>query len=406
LTEPSGAASKFAIPRTVWALGLVSLLMDMSSEMIHSVLPIFLTTTLGASAAMVGLIDGIAEATAAMFKVPSGYISDYFGRRKPLILFGYGLAAMSKPLFAIAAGPFPVLAARFADRIGKGIRGAARDALVADVTPSELRGRAYGLRQALDTVGALIGPLIAVALMIAYSNNFRLVFWVAVIPALASVAMVLFGVGDSRSSKAAEARLKLAELRGLDVHFWTVAGLTLIFTLARFSEAFLILKAVQAGLPIALSPLVLAGMSLVYSAGAYPAGALADRYSAVSLLALGLVVLIAADLLLGLGHSLVSVAGGIGLWGAHMALTQGLFAKLVANSAPDRLRGSAFGLFNLASGLAALAASVIAGLLWDRYGSGATFLAGAGFAVVTLVGLALVRRRLRPAPPDHRPAAL
>ena len=380
----------------MWALGLVSLLMDMSSEMIHSILPIFLTTTLGASAAMVGLIDGIAEATAAICKVPSGYISDYIGRRKPLILFGYGLAALSKPLFALAAGPIPVLAARFADRVGKGVRGAARDALVADVTPLELRGRAYGLRQALDTVGALVGPLIALALMLAYANDFRLVFWVAVIPALASVAMVLVGVGDSRSTKAAEAPVKLAELRALDAGFWTVAGIALMFSLARFSEAFLILKAVEAGLPIAWSPLVLAGMSLVYSAGAYPAGALADRHPAATLLGLGLVVLIAADLLLGLGHSFAAIAAGIGLWGAHMALTQGLFAKLVANSVPGRLRGSAFGLFNLFSGLAALAASVIAGLLWDRYGSGATFLAGAGFAALTLVGLGLVGGRLKP----------
>ncbi len=380
----------------MWALGLVSLLMDMSSEMIHSILPIFLTTTLGASAAMVGLIDGIAEATAAICKVPSGYISDYIGRRKPLILFGYGLAALSKPLFALAAGPIPVLAARFADRVGKGVRGAARDALVADVTPLELRGRAYGLRQALDTVGALVGPLIALALMLAYANDFRLVFWVAVIPALASVAMVLVGVGDSRSTKAAEAPVKLAELRALDAGFWTVAGIALMFSLARFSEAFLILKAVETGLPIAWSPLVLAGMSLVYSAGAYPAGALADRHPAATLLGLGLVVLIAADLLLGLGHSFAAIAAGIGLWGAHMALTQGLFAKLVANSVPGRLRGSAFGLFNLFSGLAALAASVIAGLLWDRYGSGATFLAGAGFAALTLVGLGLVGGRLKP----------
>ncbi len=389
--------SSSTLPRTVWALGLVSLLMDMSSEMIHSVLPIFLTTTLGASAAMVGLIDGIAEATAAIGKVPSGYISDRIGRRKPLILFGYGLAALSKPLFAIAAGPLPVLAARFADRVGKGVRGAARDALVADVTPPEVRGRAYGLRQALDTVGALVGPLIAVLLMLAYANDFRLVFWVAVIPALAAVAMVLFGVGDSKVA-AGQARLpvRLAELRQLSPSFWAVAGIGLVFTLARFSEAFLILKAAEAGLPLALTPLVLAGMSLIYAVGAYPAGVLADRYSALLLLGGGLIVLIAADLLLALGKGWPAIALGVGLWGAHMALTQGLFAKLVAGSAPDRLRGSAFGLFNLACGLAALLASVTAGLLWDNYGSGATFLAGAGFGVLTLGGLVIARAQLRP----------
>ena len=373
------------------------MLMDMSSEMVHSVLPIFLTTTLGASAAMVGLIDGIAEATAAISKVPSGYISDRIGRRKPLILFGYGLAALAKPLFAIASGPLPVLAARFADRVGKGVRGAARDALVADVTPPEIRGRAYGLRQALDTVGGVIGPLIAVLLLLAYANNFRLVFWVAVIPAVASVAMVLLGVGDRKTStKNPHFPVQLAELRQLSGAFWMIAAVGLLFTLARFSEAFLILKAAEAGLPIALLPLVLVVMSLVYSVGAYPAGALADRYPAPALLGGGLLVLIAADLLLAFGRGLPTIAAGIALWGAHMALTQGLLAKLVAGSAPDRLRGSAFGLFNLASGLAALAASVIAGLLWDRYGSGATFLAGAGFAALTLGGLALTRARLRP----------
>ena len=392
---PKGGLAR--LPRTVWVLGLVSLLMDMSSEMIHSVLPIFLTTTLGASAAMVGLIDGIAEATAAIGKVPSGYISDRIGRRKPLILFGYGLAAISKPLFAIAAGPLPVLAARFADRVGKGVRGAARDALVADVTPPEIRGRAYGLRQALDTVGAVIGPMIAVLLMLAYANDFRLIFWVAVIPAVASVAMVLIGISDNDAvADRSRFPVQMSELRQLGAAFWTIAAVGLCFTLARFSEAFLILKAAEAGLPIALSPLVLVVMSVVYAAGAYPAGASADRYSAPVLLSAGLLVLIAADLLLALGRGLPAIVAGIALWGAHMALTQGLFAKLVAGSAPDRLRGSAFGLFNLASGLAALAASVIAGLLWDRYGSGATFLAGAGFAALTLGGLALSRARLRP----------
>ena len=283
LSEAAPKGGLARLPRTVWVLGLVSLLMDMSSEMIHSVLPIFLTTTLGASAAMVGLIDGIAEATAAIGKVPSGYISDRIGRRKPLILFGYGLAAISKPLFAIAAGPLPVLAARFADRVGKGVRGAARDALVADVTPPEIRGRAYGLRQALDTVGAVIGPMIAVLLMLAYANDFRLIFWVAVIPAVASVAMVLIGISDNEAvADRSRFPVQMSELRQLGAAFWTIAAVGLCFTLARFSEAFLILKAAEAGLPIALSPLVLVVMSVVYAAGAYPAGASADQIGRAS----------------------------------------------------------------------------------------------------------------------------
>ncbi len=383
-----------AMPRTVWTLGLVSLFMDASSEMVHSLLPLFLTVTLGASVGLVGLIDGIAEATAAIGKVPSGWISDRIGRRKPLILFGYGLAAASKPLFAIASGPLAVLFARFVDRAGKGFRGSARDALIADVTAPQMRGRAYGLRQALDTVGALVGPLIALALMWLWANAIRAVLWIAVIPALLAVALVFFGVGDARErrgDKDARAPLRLHELRELPRAFWTIVAVSTVFTLARFSEAFLILKAHDEGLPLALAPLVLAAMSAVYALGAYPAGALADRTPPRPVLMLGLVTLIGADLLMGLYHGLPATFVGVALWGAHMALTQGLFSQLVAGSAPDRLRGSAFGIFYLATGVAALAASVIAGQVWDRLGPGATFLVGAGFAGATLLALALAR---------------
>lgn len=390
------AAGPRALPRTVWTLGLVSLLMDASSEMVHSLLPLFLTVTLGASVGLVGLIDGIAEATAAIGKVPSGWISDRIGRRKPLILFGYGLAAASKPLFAIATGPFAVLGARFIDRVGKGFRGSARDALIADVTVPEMRGRAYGLRQALDTVGALIGPLIALALMWLWAGDIRAVLWIAAIPAVLAVALVFFGVGDARERRGdedARAPLRPGELRQLPRAFWAVVAVSTVFTLARFSEAFLILKAHDEGLPLALAPLVLAAMNAVYSVGAYPAGALADRASPRRVLMLGLGALIVADLVMGLYHGLAATFVGVALWGGHMALTQGLFSQLVAGSAPDRLRGSAFGIFYLATGLAALAASVIAGLVWDVYGPGATFLVGAGFAGATLLILALARFR-------------
>ena len=391
------------MPRTVWTLGLVSLLMDASSEMVHSLLPLFLTVTLGASVGLVGLIDGIAEATAAIGKVPSGWISDRIGRRKPLILFGYGLAAASKPLFAIAAGPLAVLAARFVDRAGKGFRGSARDALIADVTAPEMRGRAYGLRQALDTVGGLIGPLIALALMWLWLSDIRAVLWIAVIPAVLAVGLILFGVGEAPEAAVNATNrqpLRFRELGELPRSFWAIVAVSSIFTLARFSEAFLILKARDEGLPLALAPLVLAAMSAVYAMGAYPAGALADRTSPRRVLMLGLVTLIGGDLLMGLGHGLPATFLGVALWGAHMALTQGLFSHLVAGSAPDRLRGSAFGIFYLATGLAALAASVIAGQVWDRFGPGATFLVGAGFAAATLLALgggALAAGRFRPA---------
>lgn len=372
------------MPRTVWALGLVSLFMDLSSEIIHALLPVFLTGTLGASVAMVGLIDGIGESTASITKMFSGYISDRIGRRKPLILLGYGLGALSKPFFAIAAGPIPVLGARFADRIGKGLRGAPRDALVADVTPLEIRGRAYGLRQALDTVGAFLGPLAAIALMFALADNMRMIFWIALIPAVISVLLVIFGVGEAeqRVTSSAKPPLKLADLRSFNRSFWMVVALGVVFTLARFSESFLVLRANGEGLPLAWTPLVLVVMNLVYSIGAYPAGAISDRVDPRWPMVGGLACLVLADLLLAYGSGLIASFAGIALWGLHMALTQGILAKLVADASPESLRGSGFGLFNLATGIVMLLASVIAGQLWSNLGPEATFLTGAMFAAI------------------------
>jgi MFS family permease len=381
------------MPRTVWALGFVSLFMDLSSETIHALLPLFLTVTLHASVATVGAIDGVAEATASISKVFSGWLSDRMGRRKPLILLGYGLAALSKPLFPLAQTAIVVLGARFADRIGKGLRGAPRDALVADVTPSEIRGRAFGLRQAMDTVGAFAGPLAAVLLMLAFANDIRAVFWVALVPAALCVGFALFGVEDAPRPKGAArpAPIRMEEVRALGRPFWAVVAIGTVFTLARFSEAFLILRASGEGLRLALAPLVLVAMNAVYALGAYPAGALADRLPARTLLLWGLLVLAAADACLAAG-GLPFVFAGVLLWGGHLALTQGLLAKMIADCASDRVRGSAFGLFNLATGAALLLASLVAGLLWDKAGPQATFLAGGGFAALALL-LLLVRRR-------------
>lgn len=381
------------IPRTVWALGFVSLFMDVSSEMIHALLPLFLTVGLGASVVVVGLIEGVAEATASIAKVFSGYLSDRIGRRKPLILVGYALGALSKPFFALAGAPTMVFAARFADRIGKGLRGAPRDALVADVTPESIRGRAYGVRQALDTAGAFIGPLLAIGLMALFANDIRTVFWFAVIPAGLAVLCVLIGVEDRTvgpEEKRARPPIRLADLRGLSGAFWGVVAIGVVFTLARFSEAFLVLKANDEGLPLVLAPLVLVAMNVVYSLGAYPAGAWSDEASPKRLLLWGLVALIFADLALAMAPGVFGAFVGIALWGAHLALTQGLLAKLVAQSAPADLRGSAFGLFNLAIGVAMLVASAIAGFLWEGVGPAATFLGGAGFAVVAVVLVTLL----------------
>ena len=379
------ASARPPIPRTVWALGLVSLFMDVSSETIHALLPLFLTTTLGASVALVGLIDGVAEATASIAKVFSGYLSDRFRKRKALILIGYGLGAITKPLFALAGSPALVFGARFADRIGKGLRGAPRDALVADVTPPEIRGRAFGLRQSLDTVGAFAGPLLAIGLMAIFANDIRMVFWFAVIPAVLAVVCVLFGVEDApAATMPTAAPIQLVDLKRLPHGFWSVTLVGVVFTLARFSEAFLILKASAAGLPLMLAPLVLVVMNVVYALGAYPAGSWSDRVPARRLFGWGLLALIAADLSLALLPGLSGAFLGIALWGVHMALTQGLLAKLVADHAPADLRGSAFGMFNLMTGVAMLFASVIAGVVWDRFGADATFLVGAGFAVSAL----------------------
>ena len=383
-----GQGEKLKIPRSVWALGLVSMLMDISSESIHALLPLFLTATLGVSVATVGFIDGIAEATASISKVFSGYISDRIGRRKPLILLGYGLGAIAKPLFAMAGSASLVLGARFADRIGKGLRGAPRDALVADVTPEAIRGRAFGLRQTLDTIGAFIGPLLAIALMAAFANDIRLVFWVAVIPAGLAVLCVIFGVEDQQQTaqaKSGRPPIVLADIKQFKGPFWAVVVLGVAFTLARFSEAFLVLKASAEGLPLTFAPIVLVVMNVVYSLGALPAGIASDRVSARILLGWGLICLILADLILAWIPGLAATFAGIALWGLHMALTQGLMAKLVADHAPVNMRGSAFGLFNLATGITMLAASVVAGLLWDGFGMSATFAAGAAFASGALV---------------------
>jgi MFS family permease len=390
-------ASRPALPRSVVALGFVSLAMDLSSEMIHALLPLFMVGTLGLSVAAVGLIDGIAEATASITRVFSGWVSDRLGRRKPLILLGYGLAALSKPLFPIAAGALPVLAARFADRIGKGIRGAPRDALIADVTPADIRGRAFGLRQSMDTAGAFAGPLIAIGLMLLLASDIRAVFWIAVIPAVMAVLLVLFAVEEPEAPVEATARapLRLTDLAQLDRSYWGVVAIGILFTLARFSEAFLILKASDEGLPLWLAPAVLVAMNLVYSAAAYPAGIASDRIGTRGLLLASLAVLAAADLLLALVAGLVAAFAAIALWGLHMGLSQGLLSRLVADRSPAPLRGSAFGLFNLATGLAMLAASVTAGLLWDGLGPAATFLAGAGFAIAAAVSLTILSRPSR-----------
>ena len=385
-----------AIPKSVWALGMVSLLMDTSSEAIHALLPVYLVTVMGTSMVTVGIIEGIAEATAHITKIFSGAISDWLGRRKLLAVLGYGLSALTKPVFPLAPNVGWLVGARFVDRIGKGIRGAPRDALVADITPEDMRGAAYGLRQSLDTVGAFLGPLMAIALMWLTADNFRATFWVAVIPAVICVGVLLAFVHEpdrGTGTKRLRAPLSLQEIRTLGPRFWQVTAVAVVFALARFSEAFLILRAETAGLMIALVPLVLVVMNIAYALAAYPAGALSDRTNRMTVLMIGLVLLVLADLLLAYGTGIALIGLGIVLWGLHMGFTQGLFSALVADTAPAELRGTAFGAYNLMSGLMTLAASVLAGGLWDLTGYQGTFLAGGGFALLALAGVLILRPR-------------
>lgn len=381
------------IPASIWVLGFVSMLMDISSEMVHSLLPMFMVGALGVSVFTVGIIEGLAESTALIVKIFSGALSDYLGKRKGLALFGYAMSAFTKPLFAIASGSGLVIAARLIDRVGKGIRGAPRDALVADIAPPEARGAAFGLRQSLDTVGAFLGPLIAVGLMIVWANDFRAVFWVAVIPGLLAVTLLSFGVKEPER-KTGEKKtnpIKTENLIRLGRAYWWVVGIGAVFTLARFSEAFLVLRAQQTGVATALVPLVLVAMNLVYAASAYPFGWLSDRMSYGKLLALGLVVLALADVVLASGNDWETVLVGVALWGIHMGMTQGLLATMVADTAPADLRGTAYGVFNLISGLAMLVASGLAGWLWDRHGASSTFYAGAVFCAMAL-GILILKR--------------
>lgn len=394
MTDRSPSNSTRRLPAAIWTLGFVSLLMDVSSEMIHSLLPVFLVTGLGASALVVGLIEGFAEATALMVKVFSGVLSDYWGRRKPLAVLGYGLGALSKPLFAIAPGAGFIFAARMIDRVGKGIRGAPRDALVAEIAPAAMRGAAFGLRQSLDTVGAFLGPLLAIGLMLLWANDFRAVFWVAVIPGLLSVGLLFFGVREPDRPQHGPARnpIRRDNLARLPRAYWQVVIIGAIFTLARFSEAFLVLRAQQGGLPLALVPLVLIGMNVVYSLSAYPFGKLSDRLDHSHLLAAGLLVLIVADAVLAYSAHWSWVWLGVSLWGLHLGMTQGLLATMVAQTAPTDLLGTAYGFFNLVSGIALLAASILAGVLWDNFGASLTFIAGSVFCTLALIALRLTQK--------------
>ncbi len=385
------------LSRGVWVLGLVSLFMDTSSEMIHALLPVYLTTVLGAGMMTLGLIEGVAEAVAALTKLFAGALSDWLGKRKLLTALGYGLAGLTKPVFPLAPSVGWVVAARVVDRLGKGIRGAPRDALLADLTTPEQYQAAYGLRQSLDTAGAFLGPMIALALMLAWRVEIRTVFWFAVLPAMIATALVVFAVTDAPAAPTARRvswPIRRRHLARLSRPFWAVLLVAVLMTLARFSEAFLILRVQGFGLALALVPLVLVLMNIAYTLSAYPAGLLADRVQPPRVLLLGMAALMAADMLLATSTGLWTACGGVLLWGLHMGLTQGILSAMIAGTTPPDLRGTGFGLFNLATGLAALLASPIAGALWSGWGPSGAFFGGAVLAGLTCLVLGFVIRRL------------
>ncbi len=397
----SVAYTAVRLPLNIWALGIVSLLMDASSELVHSLLPIFMKNGLGVSIVVIGLVEGIAEATASITKVFSGALSDFIRKRKLLLVVGYGLAAITKPVFPLATSIEWVIGARFVDRVGKGIRGAPRDALIADITPPAMRGAAYGLRQALDSIGAFVGPGLAIIFMAVFADQLRPVFWVGVVPAFLAVTLLIFVVHEPARSAADvinQPAVSFVGVRQLELRYWLVVLLGAVFTLARFSEAFLILRAQNIGLAIGYVPLVMIIMNVFYAAAAYPAGIIADRVSRATILGAGLAVLVIADIVLAVATSTWGMLCGAAFWGLHMAFTQGLLSKLVADTAPAKLRGTAFGIFNLVTGAAMLAASLVAGALWDRIGPAATFFAGAGFAAIAAVGIVLFRTKVTSQP--------
>lgn len=384
------------IPSGIWVLGFVSLLMDVSSEMIHSVLPLFLVTVLGTSVATIGLIEGFSESMALFFKVFSGFLSDYLRKRKEIVLLGYGLSALTKPLFMLASGVGLIFTARLIDRIGKGIRGSPRDALIADISPSNIRGASFGLRQSLDTLGAVLGPLLAFLLMFLFKDNFRVVFFLALIPAFFAVFLIGVGVRDPVSDHATKYSnpLLLENLKQFSSAFWWICLIGGMIALARFSEAFLVLRALDGGMSLEQVPLVLMWMNLLYATTAYPFGVLADSISPRHLLGISLIVLIGSDWVLATSHDRIYILVGVGLWGCHMGLSQGLLAAMVASAAPLTLRGSAFGFYNVLNGIAVMLSSALAGFFWQFVGAPTTFYMGALFCLIALCALGLGKKQI------------
>ncbi len=375
------------LPATVWILGIASLLNDVSTEIIHSVLPLYMVTALGASFIAVGLLEGTAEALASVLKVGAGGLSDLLGKRKALVVSGYALSTLVKGCYALAGDMTMVMIARLGDRVGKGIRVGPRDALVADSTSPEQRGAAYGLRQSLDTVGAVIGPGLSFVLLSLWHMDYKNIFAIAIVPGIIAVLLLLIGVREpeKRESKSDDKKLHKDLLKRLSPAYWSLVVVSFLFNLGNSSDAFILLKGKEAGLALGMVPLMLVVMNVFYAACAYPAGKLSDKLGRVAMLRVGLLFYALVYLGFAFCNTQWQVWTLMALYGVQLGLTQGTLLALVSDVTDADTRGTAFGMISLVTGLALLPASLIAGFLWQNVGSWATFGAGTVCSVVALI---------------------
>jgi MFS family permease len=385
-------AARARLGRTVLALGAVSFFTDVSSEMIYPLLPIFLTSVLGANASFIGAIEGAAESAASLLKLASGWWSDRLRRRKPLVVFGYALASIVRPLVALAQTASQVLVIRLADRIGKGIRGAPRDALIADSTDPSIRGRAFGFQRASDHAGAVVGPLIAFAILSWTSLTMRDVFWLAAIPGALAVVTVIVAVKDvPRDSQTADQSATPNLREPLPRRFWMFLVAILLFTLGNSTDAFLLLRATQLGVPVALAPILWAALHVVKTIASTPGGALSDRIGRKPTLIAGWTIYALVYLGFAVADAPWHVWALLAVYGVYFGLAEGTERAMVSDFVPALRRGAAFGWFHLTIGLGALPASLLFGLLWDRFGAASAFFTGAGLALLASLALLSIR---------------
>lgn len=392
-SEPAAPASKLG--RNVYALAAVSFFTDVSSEMIYPLLPVFLTTVLGVSAGFIGAIEGAAESTAALLKLASGWWSDRVRRRKPFVVVGYTLASVVRPLVAIAQSAGQVLLIRVSDRVGKGLRNSPRDALIADSVDPKIRGRAFGFRSAADNAGALLGPLIAFGLLRIFGLSLRTVFWLSAIPGALAIIVAIVGVREVDRRSVAASKTELGT--GMGRRFWAFLAVIFLFTLGNSTDAFLLLRAKELGVPVALAPILWALLSGVKSVSNTPGGALSDRIGRRPTLIAGWLVYALIYFLFARASHAWHAWALFAAYGVYFGLTEGAELALIADVAPHTRRGAAYGWYYLAIGIGALPASIGFGILWDRFGSATAFSVGGVLALIATAGLFVTLT-----PPRHR----